>query len=228
MKHAATSLAILLLALPAAASVREDIQSALLRAVTDAVGDDEASIEVSGWKASRPELVRSAKSLEGLEILPGEQPYGHVTARARLVARDGSVTPVFVLADVSVRLPVWVVTRSIASGGPLDTSAVASELRPIDQASDALRSSEALEGRLAARALRPGSVLRASSTTTPVLVKSGEQVSVRVIVGAVRVSSRGEALGSGRAGDRLRVRLSRGGPVLEARVSGPGSVEVSQ
>ena len=222
------TLTVLLLSLPAAASVPQDLQAALVRAATDAIGDADATVEVTSWKASRPEVVKAAKSLESLEILPGEQPTGHVTARARLVGRDGTVTPVFVLAEVTAKVSVWVVTCAIASGAALDALCVAAQPRSLDEAREALRASDSLDGRLAARALRPGTVLRATSTTTPILVKSGEQVSVRVVVGAVRVTSRGSAMASGRQGDAIRIRLAGTGSIVEAHVSGPGSVEVTQ
>ena len=61
----------------------------------------------------------------------------------------------------------------------------------------------------------------------PVLVKSGQKVRIGVSVGELRVTATGESQGEGRLGQMIRVRNVDSNKVLVVRVSGPGTVEVS-
>jgi hypothetical protein len=66
----------------------------------------------------------------------------------------------------------------------------------------------------------------AASRPDPMLIRSGDRVTVSVSIGAVRAYGSGIASGSGRVGDTIRVLPTEGRRALTARITGPGTVEV--
>ena len=222
----ALAIAILLLAVDATADVRADVRTRLSIALENAVDDGSADIRIKGWKASQRSVLRKARRVMSVDLLSGERPYGQVTARARLVLRDGTEKSIFVQANVEVDVPVWVVERRTGRGAPLAGCSVRAEKRPLQGLpSGAIRATTSLTGRLAARTLTRGSVLTRGATTTPVLVRRGDSVNVTANVGGVRVRTRATAMGSGRMGQRINVRLASR-RVLSGRVDGTNKVAV--
>jgi flagella basal body P-ring formation protein FlgA len=208
--------------------IRTQITSALKSAIVQSLQNPDATIQIQSWKASDKQALTAAKRLISLRILPGERPYGKVTAQATLKGRSESQT-VFVVAKVQVNIPVWVAKRRIASGAPINEYNVVQERRPLRSlASNVMPSSTALVGRVAARSIQPGSILTMRSTTTPRLIRSGETVAVIVKVGPVSVRAEGKAMASGRRGERIRVRLHSNRHVVSGRVISRGKVEVQR
>lgn len=82
---------------------------------------------------------------------------------------------------------------------------------------------------LAAPAARIGapttSPAAAAPPVEPTLVARGEWVDLRYAVGGLRLATRAEALEAGRAGERVRVRLTGATQPVAARVVAPGEVE---
>jgi flagella basal body P-ring formation protein FlgA len=211
----------------ATADLRGQIENELRQALEASVNDSSAQIKVLDWTVSKDALLARARQVKHVDLLPGERPYGKVTARAELVNADGSTSTVFVLADVDVRIPVWVTKRRIGSGAPLNGLVIASALRSLAGLSaNVIRASEPLTGRIAARTLTPGAILTHTSTTTPRLVRRGNPISIQVRNGNVVIRARGRALAAGRLGDLIRVRIDGRKQVLSARVDGPNKVSV--
>jgi flagella basal body P-ring formation protein FlgA len=220
-------LCVLAFAGTANADLRKDLHDALYQALEDAVNDSTATIQVKDLTISREALLARARRVQHVDLLRGERPSGKVTARAELVLKDGTKSFVFVMADVDVRVPVWVVQKRIGPGTPLNEMAIAAELRSVAGLGvNVLRTSVPLTGRVAARTLVPGTLLTRTALTTPRLVRRGESVTVQVRNGRVLIRARGRALAAGRLGDLIRVRLDDGKKVLSARVEGPNQVSV--
>jgi flagella basal body P-ring formation protein FlgA len=81
-------------------------------------------------------------------------------------------------------------------------------------------------GAPARRALGAGEILTTSTVVVPPVVKSGDKVKVSLSTGATQVTGVGRASDSGQVGDLIRVAVPSSRRGLEARITGPGSVEV--
>ncbi len=214
------------MALPASADCTKKLQVPMAAALERAVDDAEAEITVASLEAAQRKVLCAAKSVRALDVLPGERPYGRVTARATLAMPDGSERRVFVMADVEVEVPVWVTSRRIRRGAPIDEYSLTRRMRSLNGLSpSALRASEPVLGQVAKRTLAKDRVLVRSAMTSPTLVRRGETVSVTSMVGLVRVRARGEALGNGRVGDRVNVRINRR-RVVSGEISARGEVVI--
>jgi flagella basal body P-ring formation protein FlgA len=83
-------------------------------------------------------------------------------------------------------------------------------------------------GLKARRAIARGEALTSAVLMTPPAVRSGDEVTVKVSIGAVEVTGVGVASGSGQAGDVIRIMQPRSRQLLKARIVGPGMVEIAE
>jgi flagellar basal body P-ring formation protein FlgA len=81
-------------------------------------------------------------------------------------------------------------------------------------------------GKQATRAIRAGSNITAAMVQEPPLVERGKTVIITAENESLRITTRGEALEDGRAGESIRVRNLRSGKNLPSIVTGPGTVTV--
>ena len=81
-------------------------------------------------------------------------------------------------------------------------------------------------GLKARRAIARGEALTSAVLMMPPVVRSGEEVTVKVAIGTVEVTGVAVASGSGQAGDVIRVMQPRSRRLVRARILGPGVVEV--
>jgi flagella basal body P-ring formation protein FlgA len=79
----------------------------------------------------------------------------------------------------------------------------------------------------AQRALSAGTVVRASDVIRPQLVRRGEPVTITLRDGGLSISTEGRALGSGAAGDFVRVVSLSTNRTLDGVVEGTGAIRVS-
>ena len=89
-------------------------------------------------------------------------------------------------------------------------------------------SADAAAGKEATRNLPAGSVVRATDVIAPRLVRRGEPVSVTVRSGPLAIATPGRALGSGGAGDLVRVVILATNRTLDGIVDAPGKVRVGE
>ena len=151
--------------------------------------------------------------------------------QARVNARVSCSAPspwnLYVPVEIRVYRPVLVATRELRRGEAIGAGDVALEERnalasvgspPLTQPAD-------VDGLSARRTIAPGTVLNASLVEPPVLVRRGDRLGVSARTGGITVQTSGEALGTARLGERVRVRNLQSGRVIDAVVTGSGSAE---
>ena len=214
---------------PAWADLRQDIEERLHDVIDEALKGQDANIVIRTWRMHQPEHLQNASTLRDLRIARGARALGLVTIRVDLDMTDGKVVSTLLSAEVEATVPVWVVRRRIRRGAPLNTWNVGVAERPLARLNrNALRANQPLIGKVASRPLSPGMVMTTTAMTTPILVVKGQGVHVSVLVGSVQVRTNGEALRSGRRGERVPVRLRTSGRILQAEVIGRNKVSVNR
>ncbi|MBK7718827.1 MAG: flagellar basal body P-ring formation protein FlgA [Simplicispira sp.] len=134
---------------------------------------------------------------------------------------------VFLPVTVKAFGPAWVLTGNVASGAVL-TQADATETE-IDWAADysSVVADPALwVGQVAARPLQAGQALRQSMVRAPKLFQAGAQVRVSAQGVGYAVSTGGQALSAGSAGQTVRVRMDNG-KVISGVVDENGTIAVN-
>ena len=150
--------------------------------------------------------------------------------QARVNARVSCTAPspwnLYVPVEIRVYRPVLVATRELRRGEAIGADDVALEERnalaagapPLTQAAEVV-------GHSARRTIAANTALSASLIELPVLVRRGDRLGVSARAAGITVQISGEALGTARLGERVRVRNLQSGRVIDAVVTGSGSAE---
>lgn len=150
--------------------------------------------------------------------------------QARVNARVSCSAPspwnLYVPVEIRVYRPVLVATRELRRGEAIGEGDVALEERnALAAGAPPLTQVEDVAGHSARRNIAANSVLSASLIELPVLVRRGDRLGVSARSGGITVQIGGEALGTARLGERVRVRNLQSGRIIDAVVTGNGSAE---
>lgn len=139
----------------------------------------------------------------------------------RLARRIGAT------AQVEAEAPVLVAARDLAAGERVREGDFISEARPLKRASSVyVRDSARLRGAGLRRAVARGETLTTDLLTAEIVVRAGDAVRIVGESGGLRVAVAGEARASGRVGDRVQVKNTGSGALLQAVVVDEGLVRV--
>jgi flagella basal body P-ring formation protein FlgA len=122
---------------------------------------------------------------------------------------------------------VLVTTRPLARGDGIGAGDVRAEERDVASLSYGyVAELGQIQGRSLARPLSAGTVLTPGMLAGRQSVRIGDSVSMQADVEGVVIRVAGVAMGAGDTGTRLKVRNASSGKVLDAVVTGPGTVAV--
>jgi flagella basal body P-ring formation protein FlgA len=131
------------------------------------------------------------------------------------------------VAKVVVHVPYPRAGRNIARDEVVSAAAIS----PIDGELSgvpirALLAPDTVNGLKARRDIARGEPLTGNILRVPPVVKSGDAVEATLRIGTVSVTTTGTASGSGQVGDVIRVMQPHSSRLLNARIVGPGAVEI--
>lgn len=130
-----------------------------------------------------------------------------------------------VVVKARVSAQVLVMADEVPAGQPIAAEQLRLERRDVSATPDAISDTEAVVGRTGRSALRTGQMLARRLLLAPVLVQRGQGVGIQAGHAGIVVTAPGEALEAGREGEVIRVRNTRSGKVIRARVIDAGLVE---
>ena len=158
--------------------------------------------------------------------LPGNR---RLTARVSVTVRcpvPGGWT-IRVPVRVKMFTNVLVTSRPLARGDGIGAADVHAEERDVaGLAYGYVAGLDQVEGRSLARPLNAGTVLTPGMLAGRQAVRTGDAVSMEASIEGVTIRAEGVAMGAGDTGSRIKVRNASSGKVLDAVVSGPGTVAV--
>lgn len=130
-------------------------------------------------------------------------------------------------AQVEAFASVLVVSRDLPRGVRVREEDVRVEPRRLNQPlSYYLRDAKALRGVAVRRALARGEALMTDNLIAEMIVKPGDSVRIIGQSGSLYIEVKGEARSAGRVGDRIQVRNTQSGILLQATVEDEGLVRV--
>lgn len=128
--------------------------------------------------------------------------------------------------DIALAAPVYVVTQTVERGAIVEEADL--EVRAVDDGSArAALASDQIVGREATRRLEVGRVVRSGDVAAPLMVRKGQPVTILVARGGLSIAAQGRALSSGNRGALVRVQSAASRSLIEASVTGPGTVAVA-
>ncbi len=191
----------------------------------------------TSWKESEIEI-GSIGNLKGVELPPGDVSLQIAERPAQPGAR-GALLSVEIILDGKPYRAFWTnveflvhaeilqAARQIPYGKTIalqDVRTAQVEIR--DARIACLRKPEDAVGLVARRTLLPGDPLTRESVTSPLLVRSGETVHLRLERNGVRVVALAQAEQDGKLGQFIRIRNLEFSRPLKAKVVGRGEVKV--
>lgn len=222
IERLAASLAAVMIAMPAAAQVTEQVQKAAreeLARKADGAGWNEPRFDVEVVRSARP-VAPCAKAVT-VEAIETRQP-SRMRFAAVCAAPEGWRHEFVVRAGVTAM--VLVTAAELPAARPLEAADVRLERRDVSALADTIGAPQAAIGLAPKRQLRTGELLRASQLAVLALVKRGDAVRVVARREQVEVTMSGEAMDAGARDAPVRVKTA-GGNVLRTRVTGAGTVE---
>ena len=118
-------------------------------------------------------------------------------------------------------------SRPVQRGETISPADVIVERLPVSMISDdAIVSVEAVAGMAARRALHPGQALRNGDVMAPILVRRNDVVAIVFERPGLMLSVRGRAVSNGARGDVIAVTNLQSNHILQAEITGPGTVTV--
>ncbi|GGC87728.1 flagellar basal body P-ring formation chaperone FlgA [Halopseudomonas salina] len=160
------------------------------------------------------------------ELESPAEPVGRVTVR---LSCDSEVRwRLFVPAQVSLYQPVLVTTRPLSRHAVITMQDITLLERDVGLLNNAYLTDIAqVAGLRLRRQVAADTVLAPNQLEQQEVVKRGDKVVISAANSHVSVRMPGEALENGNMGSQIRVRNSRSGRVVKARITGPGQVEVA-
>ena len=135
---------------------------------------------------------------------------------------------IYVTATVTVMDTVMVSANAIPRGQALTASMLTAEERDISRLHHGYyNNANDLLGYIPTRTIGMRQVITPGALSQPMAVGKHEEVTITSSTSGITVIATGIALASGATGDRIPVRNKLSQRVIEARISGPGSVEVN-
>lgn len=130
-----------------------------------------------------------------------------------------------VVVKARVSAQVLVMGEDVPAGQAIAAEQLRLERRDVSATPDALSDTEAAVGRTGRSTLHTGQMLAKRLLLAPLWVQRGQSVGIQASHAGIVVTVPGEALEAGREGDTIRVRNTRSGKVIRARVIDAGVVE---
>lgn len=134
---------------------------------------------------------------------------------------------VFLPVTVKAFGPAWVVATPVTAGTVLSAGdAVEGEVDWASETAPIVANPEMWVGLVATRSLAAGQALRQNMVRAPHLVRAGAQVKVVAQGPGYAVTSAGQAVTAGAAGETVRIRMANG-RVINGTVAEDGTVDVT-
>ncbi len=130
-------------------------------------------------------------------------------------------------AQVEAFAPVLVAAREIAANTRLRQDSFKTEVKRLQRPlNHYVTDSERLRGMAVRRALARGEAITTDAINSEIVVRPGDQVRIIGQSGALQLIVTGEARAAGRIGDRIQVKNSQSGALLQAVVTDEGVVRI--
>lgn len=129
-------------------------------------------------------------------------------------------------AEVEALATVAVAAHPLRGGVVLSADDILTESRDLATLRSPCFEAAELVGKRLRRSMRQAEAFRRTDLRFPPVIKHGDMVTITARKGALCISAKGQAQENGRAGGTIRVRNISSRKDIQARVTGPGQVEV--
>ncbi|OHC73336.1 MAG: flagella basal body P-ring formation protein FlgA [Rhodospirillales bacterium RIFCSPLOWO2_12_FULL_58_28] len=207
---------------------REEIEDHILAALVDKNTGVTADmvVEVSN-RTLRLYVPGDAEATLSVDDIEYDRQSNRFTLNIAAPAGDPAAKSVRVTGKVFKVNDVPVLTRRVLTGEVIALKDIEwIKSRDGRLQSDTILSAEGLVGKAPVRSLRPGAPVRASDVRRPIMVTRGGLVTMVLRLPDMVLTAQGKAMDDGSDGDAVRVTNTQSNTVVEAVVTGAGTVTV--
>ena len=204
----------------------DEIAAALLRALAEQTPTAGAEIKLDdpNLRLVVAQSDRSPLALDGLTL---DRQSGHFSAFLTASGGEPGASRLRVSGRLLRNAEVPTLVRPIATGEIVSAGDIQLvSVRADRLGADALLQASELVGKAARHTLRAGQPLRLSDVETPVVVHRGSIVTIVLDSPALHLTVEGKAIEDGSLGTAIRVTNTKSSRVIDAVVTGPGTVAV--
>lgn len=145
-----------------------------------------------------------------------------IQADKKTVRRVSAMTQIEAYADVLV------VSKDVTLGSKISPTDVTTENRRLEKPlTNYLRNPESLRGVNSTKNLSAGTVLTTEAIVSAAVIKTGDSVQIQAQSGNLKIIINGEARTNGKIGDRISVKNTQSGAILQAVVLDEKTVKVN-
>jgi flagellar basal body P-ring formation protein FlgA len=205
----------------------DEISQRLLDALSERTPVTNAELKLD---APTPHLTVAASetrplAVDGLTLDPRG---GRFSAFVSVSGTDDGADRIRVIGRLVRTAEVPVPARLLTPGETISASDVTTATLRTDRVSpDMLMQASDLVGKTPRHQLRPGEPVRANDIEVPLVVHRGTLVTIVLETPSLRLSAEGKAMDDGGMGAVIRVANTKSSRVINAVVSGPGTVTVA-
>jgi len=148
-------------------------------------------------------------------------------ASVKVMCEDVNPWSVYISSKISLEMPVISLRSGLPRRHVVTEEDLITTLRDIYALRDGYTTNPNLIiGQELKRALKAGDVIYSFHLQAPDIIKKGDRVTMIAKRGGLSVISHGIALADASKGERIRVENQRSARVIQAKVVGPGAVEI--
>jgi flagellar basal body P-ring formation protein FlgA len=160
-----------------------------------------------------------------LDIRRNIEKYGRIIGNLDVIVDGEIYQKVWIQAKVSFYRNIAVINKNLIKGGFVSKADMDFEEELItDTSKNYITTPEQLNGLVASKNLKKGTILDLEQFSKPIMVNRGEDVLVEVDIKSLKISAMGTALENGCMGDVIKVRNNPSKKILTGRVISKGKV----
>lgn len=188
-----------------------------------------ATYEVVMQREPRALTVPSESAVIRCRLLGSSARLGSNTVALDAVVAGNVAATTSATFEVRAAARVLVAKDTIRQGAILSADNTVWELRDITRLREVIADEETAldKGLVARRTVSPATIITSMDVIQPPCIRSGDAVAISVRGGAVTIRVSAEARQDGRIGDTIRVRSAVSREDMRARITGPGTAEIT-
>lgn len=205
---------------------REEIEDTILAALLDQGAEPDMEIELTN-RLARLYVPGNVAAVVGIDDIAYDPRTRRFSALISAPEGDPRAQRIRVTGSLQQVREIPVAAHPIGRGQVIKKADLRFiRVRTSQLRQDTVLDADALIGMSPKRGLRPGFSIRNADVQRPLLVKKGSRVTVSLKYGGMRLSIQGKALDSGAKGEVINIQNLKSRKVVEATVTGTGTVRV--
>ena len=173
-------------------------------------------------------LIQSGETEIRVNVANVQNPFAPFSLPVEIRVDNKTVRRLAVNVQIEAFADVLIAARDLTANGKITEADVKIEKRRLEKSiTKYVRDAKALRGAVLLKNVSAGTEITTDALAAGYVIKAGDTVQIEAQSGALKIIVKGEARTSGRIGDRVSVKNSQSGAILQAVVVDEGLVRIN-